>query len=88
MPGCPRLAPGLPEMPTKTALGVRMKFALELCPSVLHSGLQSSESPTETVSTRKCCVSYFRCLWVIFVRVRGRGKNLGALARYSGLRES
>ena len=60
-------APGLPEMPTKTALGVRMKFALGLCPWVLHSELQSTQSPTETVSTRKCCVSYFRCLWVIFV---------------------
>ena len=60
-------APGLPEMPTKTALGVRMKFALGLCPWVLHSELQSTQSPTETVSTRKGCVSYFRCLWVIFV---------------------
>ena len=100
-------APGLPEMPTKTALGVRMKFALGLCPWVLHSELQSTQSPTETVSTRKGCVSYFRCLWVIFVgnfglKILGfglfsssalcatifRGKNLGALARYSGLRES
>ena len=30
-------APGLPRMPTKTALGVRMKFALGLCPCVLHT---------------------------------------------------
>ena len=50
-------APGLPEMPTKTALGVRMKFALGLCPWVLHSELQSTQSPTETVSN---------VAWVIF----------------------
>ena len=30
-------APGLPRMPTKTALGVRMKFALGLCPCILHT---------------------------------------------------